>query len=67
MGKGLQNLCKMYGALTIQGVVWHWDYAQNKARPASEFTQAEKAASEKAKWTLLAPSMRKEVNNDTNC
>lgn len=50
---GLQRICKLYGRMKCGDVLWLWDYVQNKARPASEMTKAEKMASEKARWVNL--------------
>jgi hypothetical protein len=48
---GLRRICKMYGAMTIQGVEWVWDYATDEPRIKSEMTKEQLAASERAKWT----------------
>jgi len=48
---GLRRICKMYGAITIQGVEWVWDYATDEPRIKSEITKEQWAASERAKWT----------------
>jgi hypothetical protein len=48
---GLRRICKMYGAMTIQGVEWVWDYATDEPRIKSEMTKEQLEASERAKWT----------------
>jgi len=54
---GLSKICKIYGAIQVQDslgrqVKWVWDYANDKARLASEMTKEEIKASEKAKWSI---------------
>lgn len=48
---GLRRICKMYGAIKIQGVEWVWDYATDEPRIKSEMTKEQWAASERAKFT----------------
>lgn len=50
---GLKRLCKMYGRMKIQGVMYVWDYAQDKAVPESEMTKEQWCESEKKKWQLV--------------
>jgi hypothetical protein len=47
---GLARLCKTYGRIKIEGVMWVWDYAKHKAVIESEMTKAEFEASERAKY-----------------
>jgi hypothetical protein len=49
---GLQKLCKMYGRMSIQGVMYVWDYVDDKAIPESEMTKERWCESEKIKWGL---------------
>jgi hypothetical protein len=53
-------ICKAYGGMTINGVKWIWDYAQDKPvrddelkAMAKEERDRRKAASEKAKWSRV--------------
>jgi hypothetical protein len=55
---GLAKICKLYGGMTVQGVKWVWDYAQDRPRLASEMTAKEKAESERAKWKSVNPGAR---------
>lgn len=50
---GLARLCRMYGQMNINGVVWIWDYVNERARIKSEMTKEEIAESEKIKWNLI--------------
>jgi hypothetical protein len=50
---GLQKLCKMYGRMQIQGVVYVWDYFDDKAVKESEMTKERWKESEKIKWGLV--------------
>jgi hypothetical protein len=52
---GLRLICKLYGAINIQGVDWVWDYAKDEPRLKSEMTKEEITASERAKWTGVKP------------
>lgn len=36
MGQGLQRICKMYGRMEIQGVMYYWDYVNDEAVTAKE-------------------------------
>lgn len=45
------RLCKLYGAITIDGVKYVWDYAKDEPVKESEMTKEQWAASEKAKYT----------------
>ena len=54
---GLQKLCKAYGRMQIQGVMYVWDSDQDKAIPESEMTKEMLAESEKIRWQ----SMKKEI------
>lgn len=50
---GLRRICKMYGAITIQGKRWVWDYARDIPVLESEMTKEQRRESEKAKWMSL--------------
>ena len=49
---GLARICKLYGGMTINGVKFVWDYAQDKAVPESEMPipSERHKASELARW-----------------
>jgi hypothetical protein len=55
---GLSRICKMYGSLNVNGVVWIYDYVNDKPRLKSEMTKEEIIASEKAKWMKIKTEMR---------
>lgn len=46
---GLRKLCRLYGRIKINGVLWLWDYVNDEPRKADEMTPEEKKASEKAR------------------
>ena len=46
---GLRNICKMYGQIKLDGVIWVWDYSTDEPRIKSEMTKEEIAASDRAK------------------
>lgn len=50
---GLAKLCKLYGSMKINNVLWVWDYVNDKPRIKSEMTKQEIEANEKAKWNNL--------------
>lgn len=54
---GLARLCKLYGSMKINGVVWVWDFAKDKPRIKSKMTQEELAQSEKIKWEKFTLSI----------
>ena len=52
---GLARICKLYGRMEIQGVMWAWDYARDEAVKESEL-KADRLrweASERARAELL--------------
>lgn len=57
---GLQRILKMYGRMDVNGVMWVWDYANEKPRIESEMTKDEWKASEKAKWMAVKNQIEKE-------
>jgi len=50
---GLRRICRMYGAIEIQGVIWVWDYVKEEPVKKSEQTKEEWAASERRKYELI--------------
>lgn len=44
---GLQKVLKEYGYMSINGIMWIWDYVNDKPRIKSEMTKGEISASEK--------------------
>ena len=44
----------MYGAMTIQGVEYVWDYVKEEPVKKSKMTKEEWAASERRKYELIA-------------
>lgn len=57
---GLRRLCKLYGSMQIQGVMWVWDYANDKPVKKSEMTHEQWCASERAKWEEVARALARE-------
>ena len=55
---GLARICKQYGSLDVNGVIWLWDYVNDKPRLKSEMTKEEIAASEKAKWMSFKEKLK---------
>lgn len=54
---GLRRLCRMYGALETQGVMWVWDYAKEEPVKKGEQTKEEWAASERRKYELITKGL----------
>lgn len=52
---GLQMICKLYGAMVIQGKRWLWDYAADVAVPEAEMPLGSERhrASERAKYAAI--------------
>lgn len=54
MGKGMQMICKTYGAIEFKQngktVRYVWDYHRDIAVLESEMTKEQKELSEKARW-----------------
>ena len=61
---GLRRLCRMYGAMEIQGVMWVWDYAKEEPVKKSEQTKEEWAASERRKYELIANGQADGTQNE---
>ena len=51
---GLQRICKAHGSIKVFGIVWVWDYANDKPRLKKDMTPEEIKASERAKWESIA-------------
>ncbi len=47
---GLQKILKIYGRMIIGGVLWVWDYANERPVIRAEMSKEEWAASERAKY-----------------
>jgi len=61
---GLANICKLYGSMVVknnqgESITYIWDYVSNQARKASEMSEDEIRASEKAKWELKSKALTK--------
>jgi hypothetical protein len=54
----------MYGAMTIQGVQWVWDYAKEEPVKKSDQTKEEWAASERRKYELIAKGEAESNQNE---
>lgn len=61
---GLRRICRMYGAIEIQGVKWVWDYVKEESVKKSEQTKKEWAASEKRKYELIAQGEAESQQNE---
>ena len=57
---GLARLCKLYGAMVVNGTRYVWDYAADAAVPESEMPEGSERwqASERAKWQDVAHAGR---------
>lgn len=56
---GLQRLCRLYGEVRTDGVLWRWDYANEVPVRASEMPlgSARHAASERARWVVTPDTL----------
>ncbi len=61
---GLRRLCKLYGAMEIQGVMWVWDYVKDEPVKKSEQTHEEWMASERKRFELLKAQMEDEAKTE---
>jgi hypothetical protein len=52
----------MYGAMTVQGVRYVYDYHADEPVKESEMTKERLKLSEKAKYDLIAEAMKKDYN-----
>ena len=59
---GIRRICKMYGAMTVQGVRYVYDYHADEPVKESEMTKERLKLSEKAKYDLIAEAMKKDYN-----
>jgi major membrane immunogen (membrane-anchored lipoprotein) len=60
---GLARLCKIHGSVKFKDkdgkeIIWLYDYANDEPRLKSEMTKEEIAASEKAKWKIIANNIK---------
>lgn len=56
---GLKRICKLYGSIKVNDVLWVWDYVKDEPRIKSEMTKEEFAASEKKKWEEIFKEQNK--------
>ena len=63
---GLSKICKIHGSMKVNGVVWLWDYVNDKPRLKTEMTKNEILASEKAKWMNVKNELNKDNNDKRN-
>jgi hypothetical protein len=56
---GLKRICKLYGSIQINDVLWLWDYARDEPRLATEMSKEDIAASERAKWGAVKKETKK--------
>jgi hypothetical protein len=63
---GLRRICKMYGAITIEGVKWVWDYVKDKPVKKSDMTTEEWRASERKKYELVMAQKERTEDEPTN-
>lgn len=61
---GLRRICKMYGCMKIQGVMWVWDYAKDEPVLESEMPAGSERwqASERARFELMKDAYRTALN-----
>lgn len=57
---GLARLCKMYGAIVVNGKRFVWDYATDEAVPDGDMPRGSDRwkASERAKWAAVERAAR---------
>ena len=60
---GLQRICKMYGRMKIQGVMWFWDYARDIAVLELVADKERYTASEKAKYAIMKQQYEQEKHD----
>ena len=56
---GLKRLCKMYGKMNINGVMWVWDYERDIAVLEKEMTKEQWAKSERKKYETIKKQLDK--------
>ena len=56
---GLARICKLYGRMKINGVMWLWDYASDCAVTEAEMPHgsARRKASDEARGALMLAAM----------
>lgn len=56
---GLAKICKLYGGMTVNGVSWKWDYANDRAVKANDMKMGSDAwkKSEIARAELMRASL----------
>jgi hypothetical protein len=61
---GLARLCKMYGRMEVQGVMWAWDYARDEAVKESELKADRQRweASERARAELMRAAVTRDAS-----
>ena len=47
---GIARMCKLYGRMKIDNVMWVWDYARDIPVKEKEMTKEQWKESEKVKW-----------------
>lgn len=57
---GLQRVLKQYGTMNVGGVIWVWDYANDRPRIKSEMTAEEIKESERVKWMQIKEQIDKQ-------
>lgn len=55
-------MLKLHGKANVNGVMWVWDYANDKPMRESDMSKEQKKASDKAKGLILKDQM-KELKN----
>ena len=56
---GLKRLCKMYGKMNINGVMWVWDYERDIAVLEKEMAKEQWAKSERKKYETIKKQLDK--------
>jgi len=56
---GLARLCKQFGAISLNGEYWIFDYEKDEPRKKSELSKGEIAKIEKYKWKMIMEQERK--------
>lgn len=55
---GIAKMCKLYGKMQINNVMWVWDYARDIPVKEKEMTKEQWKASEKAKWQQIKEQLK---------
>jgi hypothetical protein len=56
---GLKRLCKMYGGIKINNVIWVWDYERDIPVLEEEMTKEQLAKSERKKYEIIKNQLDK--------